>query len=104
MRNLCASRFCLAELPGGEKLCNACKKRIAWQKEHPTRKISMDRKSDPLKWIKKYDQRMCRGKVCYDKRGATTARNSRLEKGEKYLRIFPCPVCRFWHLTHKPRT
>lgn len=41
------------------------------------------------------------GKVCYDKRGAQTARNKRERNGSEPLRIYQCPKCNQWHLTHK---
>jgi len=48
----------------------------------------------------------CFGKVRFpDKRAAATARNARMNsryrRGKpKYLRIYPCPSCGGWHLTH----
>lgn len=52
--------------------------------------------------------KLCRGKQCYDKRGAETARNSRLRKrtSADYLRIYHCPHCNCphcncWHLTSR---
>ena len=42
--------------------------------------------------------RYCCGKVCYDKRGAQTARNARQRRGER-LRIYP--HYDHWHLTSK---
>lgn len=43
----------------------------------------------------------CLHKKPYTKKEAQTIRNLRLEQGEKYLRIYPCPLCNNWHLTHK---
>lgn len=48
------------------------------------------------------------GKVCFDKRGAQTAANSRFEEEHVKLRIYPCPDCQrmglpAWHLTRKMR-
>lgn len=49
------------------------------------------------------------GKVCYDKRGAESARNHRSapRRGKRrhntpeFLRIYECPHCLKWHLTKK---
>jgi len=43
----------------------------------------------------------CRGKVIFDKRGAETAKNARMDKGAGNLRSYHCEVCNGWHLTHK---
>lgn len=47
-------------------------------------------------------------KRAYDKRTAETLRNARLHRGhrrrrgrQKYLRIYYCPHCNAWHLTHR---
>lgn len=40
-------------------------------------------------------------KVKYDKRGAVTAKNARMHQDHVRLRIYPCPNCGGWHLTHK---
>jgi hypothetical protein len=47
--------------------------------------------------------KLCRGKQCYDKRGAESARNRRLRgrNAPDYLRIYHCPRCNCWHLTSK---
>lgn len=48
---------------------------------------------------------MC-GKKPYTKREAQTARNQRLRSHHnrpKLLRIYPCPECNAWHLTHQPK-
>lgn len=42
----------------------------------------------------------CNGKICFDKRSAVTSRNLRMKKGSIDLRIYPCPSCGYWHLTH----
>jgi len=48
----------------------------------------------------------CFGKIRYaEKKAAATARNARLRdrrrRGKpKYLRIYACPACGGWHLTH----
>jgi rubrerythrin len=42
----------------------------------------------------------------YSKRQAETVRNSRLRARHgrpDQLRIYHCPVCNHWHLTHTPR-
>lgn len=39
------------------------------------------------------------GKVCYDKKGAQTAANARMDEAHEVLRIYPCPNCHTWHLT-----
>jgi len=41
----------------------------------------------------------CDGKICYDKRGAVTASNKRMEDDHMKLRIYHCPWCDQWHLT-----
>lgn len=38
------------------------------------------------------------GKVCFDKKGAQTKKNSMKEKGIIF-RIYNCPKCNAWHLT-----
>ena len=46
----------------------------------------------------------CHGKHCYPKREAEGARNHRLKSRHKrpdHLRIYSCPRCGWWHLTHK---
>lgn len=43
----------------------------------------------------------CNGKIKYDKKGATTMMNFLERKGRKNLRIYDCPLCGGWHLTHK---
>lgn len=45
------------------------------------------------------DAQYCNGKVIYDKRGATTAKNKRYEEDHQVLRIYPCKRCQGWHLT-----
>ena len=42
----------------------------------------------------------CNGKVIYDKRGATTAKNKRYDEDHIKLRTYQCPECGGWHLTH----
>lgn len=42
----------------------------------------------------------CLHKVGYDKKTAQTVKNKRASQGV-FLRIYPCPFCGFWHLTHK---
>lgn len=42
----------------------------------------------------------CNGKVIYDKRGAQTAKNARRRDAHALLRIYHCPWCNGWHLTH----
>ena len=44
-------------------------------------------------------QRNCKGKLSYSKKDALTARNRRMQDGEK-LRVYQCPDCNQWHLTH----
>lgn len=43
-------------------------------------------------------QRGVCGKVCFDKKGAQTKRNSMQEKGIMF-RIYNCEDCSAWHLT-----
>ena len=40
-----------------------------------------------------------KGKICYDKKGATSAKNLRYKKDKVELRTYWCPHCNFWHLT-----
>lgn len=45
------------------------------------------------------------GKLCYDKKGATTVINKDRTKrllGKK-LRCYWCGFCNFWHITHKEK-
>jgi len=42
----------------------------------------------------------CHGKVIYDKKTAITAANKRFEENHIKLRVYPCPDCGHWHLTH----
>jgi len=39
------------------------------------------------------------GKICFDKRGAQSSRNSRYNEDHVELRIYNCPHCNFWHVT-----
>lgn len=41
----------------------------------------------------------CKGKICYDKKGAVTSKNLRFKKEHVVLRIYNCPICKMWHLT-----
>ena len=56
------------------------------------------------------------GKTCYDKRGAQEACNNRTGssrrrskrrsggaqgRGVKFLRVYQCELCNYWHLTHQ---
>lgn len=47
------------------------------------------------------NRKKCRGKICYDKKGAITAKNKRWNDDHVPLRIYDCPDCNGWHLTHK---
>lgn len=40
------------------------------------------------------------GKVMYDKKGAKTAANLAFEAGRGKMRVYECPSCGRWHLTH----
>lgn len=40
------------------------------------------------------------GKVQYDKKTAQTAANKRYADDHVELRIYQCPSCNWWHLTH----
>jgi hypothetical protein len=43
------------------------------------------------------------GKRMYHKKDGETVRNFLMDKGkEKYLRIYQCNQCDFWHLTKRP--
>ena len=47
----------------------------------------------------------CRGKPCYTKKEALSAKNHRLRshtKAPDYLREYRCPHCNFYHRTSKP--
>lgn len=40
------------------------------------------------------------GKVCFDKKTATTKKNYMLKQGnEKYLRVYQCDFGDWWHIT-----
>jgi len=41
----------------------------------------------------------CFGKICYDKKGAVSAKNKRWNEDHVALRIYDCPYCHYWHLT-----
>lgn len=41
------------------------------------------------------------GKVMYDKKSAQTAKNFRMKNDHVKLRIYQCPDCNQWHLTHR---
>ncbi|MGH7249693.1 MAG: hypothetical protein ACREGC_01850 [Minisyncoccia bacterium] len=41
------------------------------------------------------------GKVCYDKRGAISAKNLRYKRDRVELRIYWCEYCNFFHLTKR---
>ena len=43
------------------------------------------------------------GKVCFDKKSAATAKNSRYHEDHTELRIYPCNHCSAWHLTSQLR-
>lgn len=43
----------------------------------------------------------CKGKPCYDKKGAQTAANKRFKEDHVKLRIYECEVGPHWHLTSK---
>ena len=48
--------------------------------------------------------KMCKVKTSYDsKKDALTAKNhaERKRLGKNKLRIYNCPICNKWHLTHK---
>lgn len=47
------------------------------------------------------EREYCNGKNRYDKRGAQTVRNQRRRDGHVKLRIYYCPDCGGWHVTHK---
>ena len=40
------------------------------------------------------------GKIMFDKRSAQTAANKRYDDDHVELRIYECPYCHRWHLTH----
>lgn len=44
---------------------------------------------------------ICEQKKQYSKKDAQTTCNYQMSQGEKSLRIYQCPTCGFWHLTHK---
>ena len=39
------------------------------------------------------------GKICYDKKGAISAKNLRYKQDKIKLRAYWCNKCNFWHLT-----
>jgi hypothetical protein len=41
------------------------------------------------------------GKTCFDKKSAVTAKNKREREDHETLRIYECPHCGAWHLTHQ---
>lgn len=41
------------------------------------------------------------GKPSYDKKGALSAKNKRFKEEHVKLRVYLCPHCDGWHLTHK---
>ncbi len=43
----------------------------------------------------------CKSKKPYDKKGAQTIRNFLYQKEHKELKIYPCPICKKWHLTSR---
>ena len=45
----------------------------------------------------------CNGKVCYDKKGAQTARNNQYRKHHIELQIYSCMYCNQWHLTSQKK-
>lgn len=40
------------------------------------------------------------GKHGYSKRDAQTKKNYLEKQGRERMRIYPCPACNQWHLTH----
>lgn len=42
------------------------------------------------------------GKVMFDKKGAQTAANHRMNEAHENLRIYHCGYCNHWHLTSQP--
>jgi hypothetical protein len=45
-------------------------------------------------------RKKCFGKQCYSKKLAETLRNEKWEEESTELRIYQCPICNSWHLTH----
>ena len=54
-----------------------------------------------MKYTEKGELNYCNGKVCYDKKGAQTARNNQYKKYHAELYIYNCKWCSYWHLTHQ---
>lgn len=46
-----------------------------------------------------HDMCPAQNKLCYDKRGAESARNRIQSRGGDRLRIYHCPDCNQWHLS-----
>jgi len=50
------------------------------------------------------EENLCSGKKVYTKKEAQTVLNFLQGRGNgKNLRIYQCPYCDFWHLTHKQK-
>lgn len=45
----------------------------------------------------------CGDKVSYPKRLGKEVLNKRQRAGFRNLRLYQCPKCNYWHLTHKNR-
>lgn len=43
----------------------------------------------------------CRGKVIYDERGANAKANAIWNSGRGAMRVYRCPLCEGFHLSHK---
>lgn len=53
-------------------------------------------------------ERMCSRKVRYTtkqsaKRAGRKINKARAAKGEEPMRIYHCPICGYWHFTHKEK-
>lgn len=45
----------------------------------------------------------CNGKPSYDKKGALTAKNKRMQQDHVKLRVYQCDKCDYWHLTSQEK-
>jgi hypothetical protein len=48
----------------------------------------------------RFPKEKCFGKQCYSKKVAETLKNKKWVEESVELRIYQCPICNFWHLTH----
>lgn len=69
-----------------------------------TQKTMDDYTADEIVTFTKRKKRCICGKTCFDKKTAQTKKNQLEKIGiEKYLRIYECELCNWWHLTKTRR-